>query len=112
MEIKAQALYAQMQSMATQARALPIDADPSMAVKPLNTSQSDFSSLLKNAIDHVSELQTQSRTMATAVEMGDPRVSLAQAMIAAQKSSIAFEATMQVRNKVVEAYKEIMSMPV
>jgi len=33
-------------------------------------------------------------------------------MIASQKSSIAFEATVQVRNKVVEAYKEIMSMPV
>jgi flagellar hook-basal body complex protein FliE len=50
--------------------------------------------------------------MATAVEMGDPKVSLAQAMIAGQKSSIAFEATVQVRNKLVEAYKEVMSMPV
>ncbi|MCC5450467.1 flagellar hook-basal body complex protein FliE [Rheinheimera sp. UJ51] len=112
MEIKGQALYAQMQSMATQARALPFEADPSMAVQPTNSSQSDFSTLFKNALGSVNELQQQSRGMATAVEMGDPKVSLAQAMIAAQKSSLAFEATVQVRNKVVEAYKEIMSMPV
>lgn len=112
MEIKGQALYAQMQSMATQARALPYEADASMAVQPTNSSQSDFSTLFKDALGSVNALQQQSRAMATAVEMGDPRISLAQAMIASQKSSLAFEATVQVRNKVVEAYKEIMSMPV
>jgi flagellar hook-basal body complex protein FliE len=44
--------------------------------------------------------------------MGDRSVSLAEAMIASQKSSVAFEATVQVRNKLVESYKEIMNMPV
>lgn len=112
MEIKGQALYAQMQAMASQARALPYEADAGMAVQQLNSSQSDFGTLFKNAIGNVNELQQQSRAMTTAVELGDPRVSLAEAMIASQKSSLAFEATVQVRNKVVEAYKEIMSMPV
>jgi flagellar hook-basal body complex protein FliE len=112
MQIKGQALYAQMQSMASQARALPAEAKPAMDIAPVNGSQSDFTALFKNALGNVNELQQQSRAMSTAVEMGDPRVSLAQAMIAAQKSSLAFEATVQVRNKVVEAYKEIMSMPV
>ena len=42
----------------------------------------------------------------------DRSVSLAEAMIASQKSSVAFEATVQVRNKLVESYKEIMNMPV
>ena len=46
------------------------------------------------------------------IEMGDPKVSLAQAMLAGQKASIAFEATVQVRTKLVEAYKEVMAMPV
>jgi len=44
--------------------------------------------------------------------MGDRSVSISDAMIASQKSSIAFSATVEVRNKFVEAYKEIMSMPV
>ena len=50
--------------------------------------------------------------MQTAFDMGDPNLSLADVMIAKEKSGIAFEATMQVRNKVLEAYKTIMNMPV
>ncbi|GHG69457.1 flagellar hook-basal body complex protein FliE [Alishewanella longhuensis] len=112
MEIKGQALYAQMQAMAGQARALPIEADANMAVKAVNNSQSDFSTLFKNALGSVNDMQQHASSLRNAVELGDPKVSLAQAMIASQKSSLAFEATVQVRNKVVEAYKEIMSMPV
>ena len=48
----------------------------------------------------------------TAVEMGDRSVSISDAMIASQKASVAFTATVEVRNKFVEAYKEIMNMPV
>ena len=72
----------------------------------------DFQSMFKNAIDNVNELQQTSGDLKTRMELGDPNVTLEQTMIASQKSSIAFEATVQVRNKVVEAYKEIMSMPV
>ncbi len=44
--------------------------------------------------------------------MGDPNVSLAEVMIARQKASIAFEATVQVRNRLIKAYEEVMSMSV
>jgi flagellar hook-basal body complex protein FliE len=44
--------------------------------------------------------------------MGDPNVSLADVMIARQKSSIAFEATVQVRNRLIKAYEEVMKMTV
>jgi flagellar hook-basal body complex protein FliE len=44
--------------------------------------------------------------------MGDPNVSLSEVMIASQKSSLAFSAMVEVRNKFLEAYKEVMSMPV
>jgi flagellar hook-basal body complex protein FliE len=44
--------------------------------------------------------------------MGDRSVTLADTMIASSKAGIALDATIQVRNKFVEAYKEIMSMPV
>lgn len=77
-----------------------------------NTSGVDFGNLLKQAIDNVNGLQADSKAKATAFEMGDRSVSLGDVMIASQKSSVAFEATVQVRNKLMEAYKEIMSMPV
>ena len=50
--------------------------------------------------------------MRTRFDMGDDSVSLSDVMIASQKASIAFEATVQIRNKCVEAYKTIMQMQV
>jgi flagellar hook-basal body complex protein FliE len=76
------------------------------------TNEVDFSKLVKSAVDQVNETQQTSSNLKTAFEMGDPNVSLAEAMIASQKASVAFEATLQVRNKFVEAYKEIMRMTV
>ena len=50
--------------------------------------------------------------MAKAFETGEGDASLAEIMIAAQKSSLSFDAMVQVRNKLVEAYKDIMNMPI
>ncbi|WP_337841103.1 flagellar hook-basal body complex protein FliE [Rheinheimera sp.] len=111
MKIQGHSLYQEMQSMMLESRA--VSTDLALPKQPaINTSQSDFSAMLKGALDNVNALQGESRNLSTAVEMGDPRVSLAQAMIAGQKASLAFDATVQVRTKLVEAYKEIMSMPV
>lgn len=107
MEIQSNSLYAQMQNMsieATQNRSEPMQT--------VNKSGSDFGSLLKQAVNNVNELQQEAGALRTGFERGDENISLAQTMIAAQKSGIAFDATVQVRNKFVEAYKEIMSMPV
>jgi flagellar hook-basal body complex protein FliE len=72
----------------------------------------DFSNLMKTAVDKVNETQKQSGAMKTAFEMGDPNVSLADTMIASQKASVAFQATLQVRNKLVKAYEDVMRMSV
>ena len=72
----------------------------------------DFSQMLKQAIDNVNGLQKNTGELRNRFEMGDEQVSLGEVMIAANKSSLAFEATVQIRNKVVEAYKSVMSMPV
>lgn len=72
----------------------------------------DFSSMLRQSIDKVNDMQQTSSAMAQAFEMGDPSVSLSDAMISMQKASIAFQAMVQVRNKVISAYQEVMSMPV
>ncbi|PKF62948.1 flagellar hook-basal body complex protein FliE [Psychromonas sp. psych-6C06] len=78
----------------------------------VSSSAPDFSQMLKQAIDNVNGLQKETGELRNRFEMGDEQVSLGEVMIAANKSSLAFEATVQVRNKMVEAYKEVMSMPV
>lgn len=72
----------------------------------------DFADMLKNAIDKVNETQKTASALRESYEMGDPEVDITQVMIASQKSTVAFEAMTQVRNKLVSAYQEIMRMPV
>ncbi|ANS86066.1 flagellar hook-basal body complex protein FliE [Vibrio scophthalmi] len=83
--------------------------------KPAMTGQAvgaDFKDLLTNAINNVNSLSKTSGDLQTRFDRGDENVSLSDVMIARNKSSVAFEATIQVRNKLVEAYKELMNMPV
>ncbi|PUB85629.1 MAG: flagellar hook-basal body complex protein FliE [gamma proteobacterium symbiont of Ctena orbiculata] len=72
----------------------------------------DFGELLKQSIDHVNSAQQEASALRTAFESGEGDMDLAQVMIAAQKSSLSFEAMVQVRNKLVEAYKDVMNMPI
>ena len=74
--------------------------------------QPEFGSLLTKAIDNVNQLQMDSGRAAASIESGDGGVSLVKAMIASQKANVAFQATVQVRNKVVSAYQDIMNMPI
>lgn len=70
----------------------------------------EFSSLLKQSIDSVNATQQQASQMAAAFERGDPNVSLNQVMVNMQKADVSFKAVMEVRNKVVDAYQEVMRM--
>ncbi|HEY4092747.1 MAG TPA: flagellar hook-basal body complex protein FliE [Luteibacter sp.] len=71
-----------------------------------------FGDLLKQSIDGVNETQTKASQLSTAFERGDPGVDLAQVMIQGQKADLAFRGMTEVRNKMVDAYKEIMNMSV
>lgn len=71
-----------------------------------------FSDMLGKAVDNVNELQKTTGELRTAYDMGDPNVDITKVMIAAQKSSVSFEALTQVRNRVVRAYEDIMNMPI
>ena len=73
--------------------------------------QQNFGNLLKNAIENVNSKQNESDVMTQKLVMGE-NVELHDVMITAQKASIALNATMEVRNKVIEAYQEIIRMPV
>lgn len=76
------------------------------------SSGSDFSSMLKGAIDQVNEVQQEAGRMKTAATLNDPNVSLAEVMVSLQKADISFQAMVQVRNKLVDAYRDVMNMPI
>ncbi len=71
-----------------------------------------FGDLMTKAINNVNEVQKDSSAMATAYEKGVAGVDITDVMIASQKASVSFQAMVQVRNKLVEAYKDVMSMPI
>ena len=71
-----------------------------------------FSDMLGPAVNKVSETQQAAGQLATAFEMGQSGVDLTDVMIASQKASVSFQALTQVRNKLVQAYQDIMQMPV
>lgn len=73
--------------------------------------QQSFGTFLKDAIREVNGKQHESDRMTQKLVLGGD-VELHDVMISAQKASIALNATMEVRNKVVEAYQEIIRMPV
>lgn len=72
----------------------------------------EFGKLLQGAVDKVNETQLQAGKMAEAFEKGDPQADLTEVMVALQKAKISFQAMVEVRNKLVVAYQDIMNMPI
>ncbi|TKC18654.1 flagellar hook-basal body complex protein FliE [Robertmurraya kyonggiensis] len=73
--------------------------------------QKSFASVLKESIEKVNEAQIESDVMTEKLARGED-VDLHQVMVASQKASITLSATMEIRNKVIEAYQEVMRMQV
>jgi flagellar hook-basal body complex protein FliE len=74
-----------------------------------NTSATPFGDLLTNAVGQVNQLQDQAQATVSGLMTGSG-VDVHQAMIATQKASMAFELSLAVRNKAVQAYQQVMSM--
>ncbi|MFZ6725984.1 flagellar hook-basal body complex protein FliE [Undibacterium sp. MH2W] len=75
-------------------------------------SKVNFADAFKASLDHVNQVQADSQKLGEQFAMGDDKVSLADVMISMQKASISFQTTVQVRNKLVAAYNDIMNMQV
>lgn len=71
-----------------------------------------FGDLFSNAINKVNELQQNSAQLSAAYATGDESVDITDVMVASEKATIGFQATVQVRNKVIDAYQDIMNMPI
>jgi flagellar hook-basal body complex protein FliE len=67
---------------------------------------------MKGSIDSVAGMQNHATAMASAYEAGDKSVDLTNVMLEMQKASLAFRAMTEVRNKLVDAYQQVMNMPV
>ena len=70
-----------------------------------------FAKLLKQGLDGVNATQMKAADLADKFERGVPGVELPQVMLEMQKANVSFRALTEVRNKFVEAYREIMNMP-
>jgi flagellar hook-basal body complex protein FliE len=77
-----------------------------------SSSKVSFSDALKASLENVSNTQVKADQLGERFAAGDDSVSLSDTMIAMQKASISFQATVQVRNKLVSAYHDIMNMQV
>lgn len=109
-------LLSQMRQMSSQVRAPAVGMGAGLekiggagVAKP---GQADFGALLKQSIAAVGENQMQAGRMSAAFERGDPGADLGRTMVAVQKADLSLNAAVQVRNKLVDAYKDIMNMPV
>jgi flagellar hook-basal body complex protein FliE len=72
----------------------------------------DFGQVLKAAMDQVNQAQRQAQSLAQDFSAGNPDVNLQDVMVNLQKASLSFQQMVQVRNKLVTAYQEIMNMQV
>jgi len=99
-------VLSQMRTLAAQAQTSP------QANEIAQDDKLDFSSVLKNSLNQVNGVLTESGKLAEAFDAGDPNVDLAQVMVSLQKASVSFQAMTQVRNKLVSAYQDIMNMPI
>lgn len=71
-----------------------------------------FLDAMKQALSTTSQLQSESGRLSREVTFGNPTVSLEETMLAGVKSNIAFQATLQSRNRIVQAYTDVMNMQV
>lgn len=111
-------ILSQIRAHEMRARGAIADAPAGNAINPAGStvggpaSPSGFQQTLANAVDKVNQAQVEAGSLQQAFELGDPRADLARVMVAMQQSQVAFRATVEVRNRLVQAYQDVMNMPV
>lgn len=103
-----QQVLAEMRALQARASGAPEAPAPQLAGAP----PSDFANLMKGAVDHIATMQNQAGALADAYEAGDQSIDLTRVMLEVQKAGLAFRAMTEVRNKLVDAYQQVMNMSV
>jgi flagellar hook-basal body complex protein FliE len=109
-DIDVNRLLTQLRSLQTQATgsAKTPDASDGSGVGGVG---GDFGSLLKSSLDGVSRAQTDAQKLQQSFELGDPGTDLSSVMLATSKAQVSFRGAVEVRNRLVSAYQDIMNMP-
>lgn len=109
-----ESMLAQMRAAAQRPQTNVINnlASPISSEKIQSTGKVDFAEALKSSLNQVNQVQLNAEKLGKNFALGDDSVSLSDVMIAGQKANISFQATVQVRNKLVSAYHDIMNMQV
>ena len=100
-----ESMLSELRSAAATAQGKPAQAGPAAG-------GADFAQVLKSAIDQVGQAQQQGKQMAEDFAIGQNNVNLQDVMVNLQKANLSFQQMVQVRNKLVSAYHDIMNMPV
>jgi len=95
-----------LRTTAAQASGKPAEASAAAAGAP------SFSDVLQNSINKVNQTQVQAEKMSESLAAGDTSQNLHEVMIALQTASVSFQEMVQVRNKLVSAYQDVMNMQV
>lgn len=107
--VQMNSLLQQMQEMQ---RIASQDVKPRQALNTTDQANApSFSNMFSQALNQVNEMQQTAGSLQEAYIRGDGSVDITRVMVASQKASIGFQAVVQVRNKLVEAYKDVMNMP-
>jgi flagellar hook-basal body complex protein FliE len=86
------------------------DGSPLGKTRP--AAKGDFGSAMAQALKATSDAQNDATRLQNELQLDNPSVSLEQTMVAMQKAQIGFQATLTVRNRLVQAYTDIMNMQV
>jgi flagellar hook-basal body complex protein FliE len=104
-----EAMVAQLKAASARMESNAVSATGAEAAAPPKL---DFAVALKASLDQVNSVQQSSKKLGEQFALGDNSVSLSDVMISMQKASISFQTTVQVRNKLVSAYHDIMNMQI
>ena len=104
----------EINSVLAQMRVLAQDLhanDATSLQQPQSNQGPGFAEAMQQAIENVNTKQAEAADLVNRFETGAGDTSVAEVMVAMQKASVSFQAMTEVRNRLVEAYREIMSMP-
>jgi len=99
----------EISSVLAQMRVMSAQATNAVAKTPA-TDSSDFSNMLSQSIEAVNKTQKEAGALSTAFTKGETDASLAEVMVSLQKANMSFQTVLQTRNKLVDAYKDVMRM--
>ncbi|HEX4152430.1 MAG TPA: flagellar hook-basal body complex protein FliE [Steroidobacteraceae bacterium] len=105
--LQIQQVLAEMRALQARASGSATDITPSSTAQP-----TDFAALLKDSVDKIASMQNKATELASVYESGDKSVDLTKVILEAQKADLAFRAMTQVRNKLLDAYTQVMNMSV